>query len=129
MDIGITSQTCACGAELHPPQVVSPGAQVSLQLERWLPSLARPSGVSDSDWEAMKRRIEERRALGRAKIDKEISDVAKPFKSAETRENDGSITVRLERHEALIDGSEESGHLSLKCPLCGRVTFDWKRAG
>lgn len=124
MDIGIAFQLCACGAQLCPPVVLSPGVSTCHEVEREYPPQVPPShlGVSDSEWKR------ERRPSIIAQIKKEITDIGKSFKSSEITEDEVGVRVRLERHEALVEGSEESGHLSLKCPQCGRVTFDWKRS-
>jgi len=35
--------------------------------------------------------------------------------------------LRVKTLEALIEGSEKEGHIKVKCPKCGRVTFEWRK--
>jgi hypothetical protein len=146
MDLGIAFQVCSkCGTQSVPPEHYSKGRELVVEMEIPVPRLPTPDEVRNRFSEQLKgfskQEIEEfvretiediKRArneyikeLKRMKF--ELHGGEQGFKKFEEEDLGNKIRIRAERHESVIEGSEESGYIAVKCPVCGHIMLEWRR--
>lgn len=139
-DIGVVSQTCGCGALLVPPKSVSSIGKQKIEetypypaLEPTINESSLPEGPDEKAAEiarlkaeyATKRAVEVVRIKGEAQA-REVK-LKKVAKAVIFSESETGAKLDIERLELLAEGSFDEGVLKLKCPKCGKVTFEWRK--
>jgi len=136
-------QKCACGCYVVPPRELSPSrAEWVEELFRQDWGLEAPFG-----YEKTPRVFDEVEALTKVKtrglehatkhgyvitdddLEPNLPEVAR--KEIYILEEKIGIwkhyKIRIKPLECLVEGSEAEGFIKLKCPKCGRVTFEWRK--
>ena len=138
MDLGVLYQICInCGAQSAPPKHVSPLAEHKVVFEA--PIVVDVDDIRDAieTMHSSKPREEKERMIREmVKWRTELLDDYiirnlgnKNFKKFEMVTDRANRKTRIfaERYESIVEGSEEEGRITVKCPVCGATLMEWKR--